>query len=164
MKMKRISIITVLILVLFTASCTDDFLDSENVNSLTVDNWYQTLTDFQLAVNSAYACFAERGMFGLEFQLLYSTYEDRIIFETTARDRISIFSNDESIQYEWRNLYMGIYRCTRLLQKLHEKGLENIKNMNQADYDYIEAQARALRGGYYYYLITIFDRPILINE
>lgn len=151
--------------VLFLSSCSEEILDVENKGALTLENWYQTADDFQAAINSAYITFMERGMFALMYTLSVGTYEDRTLFETTARDRFNTLSPSTGEVFEiWWALYHGIYRTSRILEKLNEKGLDGIPGMTQENFEYITAQAKALRGIYYFYLTILFDRPILYDE
>ena len=60
---KRIIFLFIGIAVL--SSCSDDILDVEYKESLTVENWYNTSDDFQLAINSCYISLMQRGAFGL---------------------------------------------------------------------------------------------------
>jgi hypothetical protein len=63
----------VLITLVIMTGCTEEFLEVENKNNLTDGSFYQTQNDFLLAMNSCYCPLADRGMFGLEFQLQNGT-------------------------------------------------------------------------------------------
>ncbi len=149
----------------FFQSCTDDVLDIENKNNLTMENWYQTADDFQAAINSCYVHFMSRGMFALRYNNSVSTWEDRTLFETTGNDRLlEMTPSSELVTDIYQSLYHGVYRTTQVLIKLNEKGVAGIENMTQDNYNYIAAQAKALRGMSYFYLVVFFDTPILYNE
>jgi hypothetical protein len=150
---------------LLSPSCSEDILEVENKGALTADNWYNTAGDFQAALNSSYITLMERGMYALMYTLTVGTFEDRVFFETTARDRFTTMtvSSDDAFD-TWKSLYHGIYRTSRILQKLHDKGLDGISGMTRENMEYITAQAKALRGIYYFYLTIFYDRPILYDE
>lgn len=151
--------------VLLLNSCGESLLDVENKGSLTVENWYKTTDDFQAALNSAYITMMERGMFALKMTLAFGTFEDRTLFETTGRDRIStLTTSDGDPSDTWGSLYFGVYRTSKILQQMNLKGVEGISGMTQENFDYIAAQCKALRGMYYFYLTIIFDRPVLYDE
>ncbi len=150
--------------VLIGISCTEDFLDVENKSSITVENWYQTEEDFKMAVNSCYISLMLRGNFGLRHYLDFSTWADRVLFEKTSDDRLQTSPASSDIDEVWDAHYVGIYRTSKLLEQLKKKGVEGIENMTQEQYDYIAAQARAIRAMNYFWLTVKFDRPILYNE
>ncbi len=129
--MKRYITLLILSLVLVT-SCTDDYLDVENKGSLTVENWYRTADDFQAALNSAYIPLMENGMYALRMALTVGTFEDRTLFESTGRDRLSTLSaSSDDPASIWGALYFGVYRTSKILQQLNEKGVDGIENMTQ---------------------------------
>ncbi len=146
-------------------SCTDDYLDVENKGSLTVENWYRTADDFQAALNSAYIPMVERGMYALNMTLAFGTFEDRTLFETTGRDRFTTLTSADGDPADmWGALYFGVYRTSKILQQLYSRGVDGIEGMTQENFNYMEAQSKALRGMYYFYLTIIFDRPVLYDE
>ena len=161
----RTIIIKTLILatLIFSAGCSEDFLGVENKNNLTENSFYQTKNDFLLALNSCYSPLADGGMFGLQFQLQMGTYEDRTLFETENRDNLTIMSssNKETASL-YRAMYFGLFRTSELLRKLLEK--EEIEGFDQEMRDQYEAEARALRAMYYFYLVTVYHSPIYYDE
>jgi len=163
MKHHIIKSIVVISVILFS-TCSQDILDVENRNTLTVENWYQTRTDYELALNSCYSPLMDRGLFGYNMFLSFETWTDRVIFETTGRDRISINSSTGDINSIYRSLYFGLFRSSKLISKLYENGVDGIDNMDQPTYDYLLAQAKALRGAFYFYLTVLFHEPVFYNE
>ncbi len=162
MKTYIIKILTLAIL-LTGAGCTEDFLEVENKNQLTEGSFYQTGNDFQLALNSCYSPMAGRGMFGLRFQFIFGTWEDRILFETEGRDRLAVMnsSNGDNGQL-YLDCYFGLFRTSQLIRKLQDAG--EIEGFKEEERLQIEAEARALRAMYYFYLVTIYNRPVYYDE
>jgi hypothetical protein len=162
--MKRITACTFIVITL-VFSCSEEILDVENKEALTTDSWYRTVEDFEAAINSSYIAFMEYGLYGYMYTTTVGTYEDRVLYETTVRDNLTTLtpSGDEP-SCVWGSCYHGVYRTSRILQKLGEKGLEGIEGMTRANMDYIAAQAKAIRGMCYFYLCILFDRPILYDE
>jgi len=156
-------IIVLLISALTFSSCTEDVLDVTS-NSLTVENWYKTADDFQMAINSCYITMMGKGMHGRQYPMFFGVWDDRTLFETTGRDRLTTNSSSGEVEEVFDELYQGVYRTSKVIEQLYEKGVEGIENMTQENYDYIEAQARALRALYYFKLVVIFDRPFFYNE
>ncbi len=161
----RTIIIKALILVtlVFSAGCGDEFLEVENKNNLTEGSFYKTQNDFLLALNSCYSALADRGMYGLQVQLQMGTYEDRTLFETENRDNLSIMSSSSGENASiYRALYFGLYRTSQLLRQLNESPV--IEGFAQEVRDQYEAEARALRAMHYFYLVTMYYRPIYYDE
>lgn len=163
--MKKINIKIYVLLILFSLGCSEDILHVENKNKLTVDGWYNSALDFEAALNSAYIAPMEQGLFGLRIKWNLGTFADRILFETTGRDMMTTLTptSDGSV-HTWRHLYHGVYRSTRLLMEMNNKGMEGIEDMTEGNFNYIAAQAKAIRAFCYFYLTILFDRPILYDE
>ena len=121
--MKNIIINTlILVTLLFSAGCSEDFLEVENKNALTDVSFYQTQNDFWMGLNSCYSPLADRGMYGLQFQLMNGTWEDRTLFETTNRDNLSIISSSSGeVGAVWRAMYFGLYRTSDFLRKSYDR-------------------------------------------
>jgi starch-binding outer membrane protein, SusD/RagB family len=159
---KLISKIAFAVLLICAVSCSEEFLETENKNQLTVENFYQTQQDFWMGLNSLYPPLADGGMFGLQWQLLFNSFEDRVLFETTGLDILNINASTGNVSNIWRALYFGMYRTNVFIEKINER--QNIEGMNQAMRNNYLAQARALRGAYLFYLVTLFNEPIFYDE
>lgn len=159
---KIISKIAFAFLLVFAVSCSDDFLETENKNQLTVENFYQTQNDFWMGLNSLYTPLADGGMFGLQQQLLFGSFEDRILFETTGMDILSINASTGNVSNMWRALYFGMYRTNVFIEKLNSR--QNVEGLNTDMRNNYMAQARALRGAYLFYLVTLFNEPIFYDD
>ena len=162
--MKNIIINTlILVTLLFSAGCSEDFLEVENKNALTDVSFYQTQNDFWMGLNSCYSPLADRGMYGLQFQLMNGTWEDRTLFETTNRDNLSIISSSSGeVGAVWRAMYFGLYRTSDFLRKSYDRpDIEGFKEETRIKY---EAEVRALRAMYYFHLVTYFKSPIYYDE
>lgn len=162
--MRKIIIqILVLAALIFSAGCSEDFLEVDNKNNLTEGSFYQTRNDFQMALNSCYSPLMGRGMYGLRFQFILGTWEDRILFETEGRDRLAVMnsSNGDNNQL-YLDCYFGLFRTTKVLTKLLEAG--EIAGFSQEDRIQIEAETRALRAMYYFYLVVLYNRPVFYDE
>ncbi|KPL14645.1 MAG: hypothetical protein AMS26_09975 [Bacteroides sp. SM23_62] len=163
--MKKFSIKTLAFLIILTfTTCSEDFLTVENINNLSVESWYKTMDDFTLALNSCYCALADGGMFGLQYYLMFQSFEDRILFETTGFDQFNINSTSGNVNNMWRAIYFGLYRPSMLIRNLKDKDAADIPGMNQQQKDNYLAQARGLRAMTYFYLVTIWDSPVYYNE
>ncbi|MBW6534826.1 MAG: RagB/SusD family nutrient uptake outer membrane protein [Mariniphaga sp.] len=149
-------------LMVFAISCSEDFLETENKNQLTVENFYQTQQDFWMGLNSLYPPLADGGMYGLQWQLIFNSFEDRVLFETTGLDMLSINASTGNVSNMWRALYFGMYRTNVFISMINNR--ENIEGMTTNMRNNYLAQARALRGAYLFFLVTIFNEPIFYDE
>ncbi len=165
MKKYKIKILSLLLIISFSA-CQEDLLEHENKNKLTADNWYQTKADFQMALNSCYTPLMDVGMFGRNYQHLFWSMSDRVLFETTGLDNLNIDPSTNWVYETYQALYFGLYRTSMLISKLkeNEEDVSKIENLTRADYDYFMGQAKAIRGAMYFYLVTIFNNPPFYNE
>ena len=59
--MKRIQIYLIMLVVAVLSSCTDKFLDEQNPNNQTQDNFWKTEADLQKGVTACYFNMTERG-------------------------------------------------------------------------------------------------------
>ena len=161
MKKRNIYISIILVLIVFCSSCKDDFLNVENKNELSESSFYKTPEDALYAINTCYYGLASRGMFGLWYYFLFNSFDDRILFETPNMDQISISSNTSWVSDVYRDLYIGLWRSTTFIKNMQEKKIagldEDLKNR------YI-AEAKALCGAMYYYLVVFFNRPVFYDE
>ena len=162
-KYKSIIKISFILGLLFAVSCSDDFLTVDNRNQLTDENFYQTREDFWMALNSLYTPLAHVGMYGLEWQRVFGSFEDRIMFENTNMDNFAgVAASEGYIATIYRELYMGVYRTNVFLNRIYAN--QDVEGMNNDMRQSYIAQARALRASYYFYLVTIFDRPPFYDD
>ncbi len=150
--------------VLIISSCSDQFLELENKNSVDVNTFLETETDLKTAVNSAYTPLAHNGMFGFEYFNRQNGLDpfiwdkepvmyDKMNFTSVDFNRIGYIST-------WSDLYIGLFRTSDILYRMpHVKS-----KMTDEKYNEYAAQLKALRGMYYFYLVTWFNKPIYYDE
>ena len=156
--MKKILYIFITLFVF--SACSDKFLDTENKNSLDAGSFWKTENDLNLAVNSAYTPLAHGGMFGLDYFLKLNTLDPYIWFENPNGGLDQMLINTSDFKTTWDALYVGLYRTSDILANI-----DRVKDVvKPADFVMYKAQVSALRGMYYFYLITWFNRPIYYDE
>ncbi len=155
--MKKIYI--TIISVLFLTACSDSFLELENKNSLATTSFLLNESDLKSAVNSTYTPIGHFGMFGLHYFKKFNELDPYIIDEGHNLDRM-IFGVNE-FRDTWDALYVGLYRTSDILYNMNLK-LKTV--VNPVVYTQSEAQLKALRGMYYFYLVTLFNTPIYYDE
>lgn len=159
---KTIIRLSIALIMLFSVSCSEDFLELENKNQLTDENFYQTQEDFWMALNSLYTPLADGGLYGLQWQFVFGSFEDRILFETPNMDILAINSSTGNISTIYRALYFGIYRTNVFIDKLNER--QDIEGLTPEMRTQYFGQARALRAKYMFYLVTLFDKPPFYDD
>lgn len=160
--MKKVYFILTIGLLLFSYSCQEDYLEVENKNDLTVDNFYKTGNDYLLALNSCYCALMDAGLYGRIYAFLYGTFEDRILFETKGLDEFAINSRTGHVEEVWRGVYFGIYRTSMLIKKILEN--PEIEGLTENERRYYLAQARAIRASSYWHAVILFDKPVFYEE
>ena len=158
---KNLYIPVIIILLAVSSSCRDEFLDVENKNELSVSSFYKTPNDALYAINTCYYGLESRGMFGLYYYFMFNSFDDRILFETQAMDGIVINSGNEWVSDMYRDLYIGLWRSATFINKLQTT---EIAGLDENLRDRYVAEAKALSGAYYFYLVTIFNKPIFYDE
>lgn len=145
---------------LFITACSDKFLDTENKNNLDVGSFFKTENDLLLATNAAYTPFAHGGMFGNFYQLRMNQLDPYIWFESPKSGFDQMIINTSDFSSTWSTLYIGLFRTSDILANINR--LKDVVNASKlAEY---EGQVKALRGMYYFYLVTWFNAPIYYDE
>ncbi|MDR1879837.1 MAG: RagB/SusD family nutrient uptake outer membrane protein [Tannerellaceae bacterium] len=154
-------------------SCSESFLDTEPLTSVTTENYYKTIDDAERALIACYdgwqSTSSNNG--GYAFYLASEVMADECFggtgnndtkeFQTIDRFDISFSSSTMSLfNINWTDGYAGIFRCNTLIQKLDQidwKGDDNIRNR-------IEGETRALRALLYFDLVRMFGNIPLLEE
>ncbi len=161
--MKKI-LITVTIAVIIAVGCKND-LDIPNPNAPTTQNFWKTANDAQLGINAIYSTFHREGLSRwLHFMTIirsdegYSTSPNPAIVNNYDVFQITDY-NDYLITSVWQDDYIGINRANQVLDNL-----PNI-NMDATLKQQLTAEAKFLRGFFYYNLATLYGNvPILLHS
>ena len=158
--MNKIFKITLLSLMIFiSSSCSKDFLDVKNVNSLSESGFYKTEKDFEDLLATCYMPIGYHQLFGNQVHALNFAMDDRILHENYSFSNLQYTSTTPEIYNLYDGLYIGVYRTNLFLQKL----TDDIK-FDEAKKEVMFGQVYFLRGLYYYYLATWFEVPQLLLE
>jgi len=157
--MKRI--LFILLIAFVFASCSDTFLETQNKNNLDVGSFWKTKTDMELAVNAAYCPLAYGGMFGLNYFLNLNTLDPYIWFESPKGGFDQLLINTNDFKSTWSALYQGLFRTSDILANI-----EKVRTVVNDDsiFNQNKGQVTALRGMYYFYMVTWFNAPIYYDE
>lgn len=142
------------------SACSDNFLETENKNYLDVSSFFKTENDLLLAVNASYSPLTHRGMFGLRYFLITNTLDPYLWWENPGAGLDQMIINSADFEFTWEDLYRGVFRTSDILANMNR--VEDV--VDPIKYKQYKAQLTALRGMYYFYLVTWFDKPIYYDE
>ncbi|MEJ2901305.1 RagB/SusD family nutrient uptake outer membrane protein [Pedobacter panaciterrae] len=161
---KIISKILVLSALVLMFSCKKSLLDQDNPNTLTVDQFWKTESDAQKGVNAAYAMFYQNGGWNrwIYFRLDLTSDEG---WSNSPWTELGDWTRFQYINYNfwegnvntYRDTYKAIFRCNQVLTYVPEIPFADAKKKAE-----ILAQAKFLRGFYYYYAAILWENfPIV---
>ena len=156
-------VIYIFISVLLLSACSDSFLQTENKNNLDLGSFFKTENDLLLATNAAYCPLEFEGMFGLDYFKVLNVLDPYIVSESpnAGFDQLIYGSTDADLSKIWAALYFGLFRTSDVLANIDRvKGIIN----DDVKFNQYKAQLTALRGMYYFYLVTWFNKPIYYDE
>ena len=162
--MKKTIIYLLFTALLFSTSCSKDFIEISPENFLNSEDFFKTQDDFNAAVLAVYAKL--QAQVGLYFELAEWRSDNLVLGAPTAgtQDRFNINKFQETsangiILNAWGNFYNGIFRANVITDKI-----------GGADFDestkkQFEAEARFLRALAYFNIVRYWgDAPIILNE
>lgn len=147
---------------LFFASCSDSWLETTNQNQLDFSSFYSSENDLIAAVNAAYTPLSHTGMYGLQYIRIFNTLDPYIWNEdySGVYEQFTFQSSTSNFLGMWQELYRGLFRTSDVLANMYR--VEEL--VDSTDYISYQAQLKGLRGMYYFYLVTHFNRPIYYDE
>jgi starch-binding outer membrane protein, SusD/RagB family len=159
--MKKLITTGIIIILLFTSSCSKSFIDRPPVSSVTTDALYKTDKDFSDALIGAYQ--ALRNQYANMWQFGDLRGDDAWIQisnqpSSSAVDVFSINSSDALLNNTWANYYITINRVNAVLLKIADADVNVVKNKDR----YI-GEAKFIRALAYFDLVRIFGDVQLIT-
>jgi hypothetical protein len=164
--MKNNNIVILLLTLLISVSCGDDYLTLTPKESLSDANFFQNETDAQAALIGCYERMQEGSAWGgseiaayIEWGMTHDMYEmDRSV------QRVELWSlrlppGNNALRSVYVNAYQGINRTNLLISKV--SAMENLDSNTK---DLILGQARFIRGAFYFILVKYFGGVPLILE
>ena len=89
MKKNKFYILFILLVLVIGNSCNEDeYLELQNKNQLALSSFYTNANDAWKALNTCYNPLAFGGMFGLQWFLVFGSFDDRVLFESTGLDEL----------------------------------------------------------------------------
>ena len=150
--MKRNKLLILLITTLTVlCSCSYDQLNIENPNNLPLDNFWTSEEDIQKGLIATYAALQLDGLLGGASSTQHPVRSDTgrpNNWNTNAQglSRLAFNENSDIVKKRWRDCYIGIFRANQVIANLYTIDLSEQTRTQ------IEAEARFLRGFFYYSL------------
>lgn len=160
--------IYILIFSVLFLSCSEDFTDLAPTSQRNVENFYQTATDLEVAVNGIYNALQLNGTYNQSYWIMQEMRSDNTDqgpgATGLARERAIIedfdeISTSEIVEDAWNDSYLGISRANVVLNRID--GVE----MDQDLKDRLTGEALFLRSLFYYHLAMSFGNiPLVLTE
>ena len=166
MKKRYINKIAMMLLVAITlTSCSDDFLEQVNPNELSTSSFWKTRADLDKGLIAVYSTLKSGNIIRMTDESNRSdlTFPGFGRPNTTNEYYLQQFNNSsDGPNSKWQFLYQGIFRANQVIiaaEKL--KGTHPSSQEEQAAKT-ILAEARALRGLFYFYLHNSFNNGSVV--
>jgi starch-binding outer membrane protein, SusD/RagB family len=160
--MKRYKIfLLVAVFSFLSGSCSEDYLDVENKNAITQNDYYNTAEHAQQAVITCYDAIKSNGLYGLRLPHMSIAIGDFGVYENDQFQRLIFTADHEHVKFIWGYLYRGITKCNLALEKIPQ-----IDDPVLDDYtrNRLTGEVKFLKSLYNFILHTRFNTPPLLNE
>ncbi|KAA5824793.1 RagB/SusD family nutrient uptake outer membrane protein [Algibacter amylolyticus] len=157
-------IIPLMLFVITLHSCTEE-LDQVNPNALTNESFWQNTGDLNAGLNAVYASLRDENIIGT----LFEPYRTDVAVPGTQRnftsgnpiyDQTFDLTTDE-VQDKWDACFTGVFRANQVIDAYEDLKSSFGDESSQDAGIRIVAQARALRGYYYYVLHNSYNNGSL---
>lgn len=146
-------------LLLAGTSCKKEFLDRKPLNEASDINFYRNAADAVAGINAAYNPLQMPRMYKQEITVLGNQYNNDTGINPKNNQFSSAFQpTNERLLITWGFSYVGINRANIVLQRVPAINMdENLKKR-------ILAEAKFLRGFYYWILAKFFGTAVILTE
>src|SRR5690606_1602752 len=154
--------IGIFILILVFSACKRDF-DEANPNAPTIASFWANSEDAQKGVNAVYSTFYRTPALYSRWLFYHGILKSDEGFGSggdgglnNLMNFVQTNFNDGLTALTWETLYVGIFRANQALEKIPQIEMdENLKKR-------LIAEAKFLRGLFYFNLTLYYGRPVLI--
>lgn len=163
MKTKNILLSIMAAVLLLNTGCEDDILIKSNPNQPSIDDFYKTPAEAELAINSAYSALQFFGVYNRYWNYSLSARSDESIFttyqsgllEVQGLDNFSMTADLQAVKEIWSDNYGGVLKANMVLKHIPE-----IEFADSDQKDRIMGEAYFLRALYHFNLIRSFGEEI----
>lgn len=156
--MKNISLI---ILLVFVASCSEDFLERTNPNEQSAAVYWQTEDEIMNGINAAYRPLRFNGCYGRWLHVLYTSRSDEG-YSHSPNPHFQSYSNfktgsyndaaAEGIFFPWLDIYKGIFWANQVIDNVSTVEMDAVLR------ERIKGEALFLRGVHFFNIAGVFGR------
>lgn len=172
----RNKIISILIFLTISTGCKD-FLEVDLVGKASEDNFYSTINELQLSLNSAYTILRS-GDFQNTLAFIGDALSDDFIYQASTYtnfgdeglklQNFNITSENSWVRTWYTINYKGIYKTNQLLSHINDdiqlKYVEGVNDTDLRRWQHIYGQGLFLRAYYYFNLVRTFGGLSIIPE
>ncbi len=163
--MKKQYNIFILVLLIFV-SCSKEFTELAPISERNAENFYNTASDMEVAVNAIYSTLKANGTFNQSYWILQELRSDNTFWdgtglaeEVTVFDKFTDISTSNITEAAWTDSYLGISRANIVLSRIDDIDMDNTLKSR------LKGEALFLRSFYYYNLAVLFGNiPLVLNE
>ncbi len=161
MKLNNISKIFIAAALTVSLSSCDDYLNLDNPNNITTSTFWQDLDDVQSGLNATYATLRKEAILNIRFEALRadlawpSAERPGGIAEADNWYNQEYSNSTPAVIAKWDALYVGVWRANQVIEALQR--LENNSEIESERWVNQMAQARFLRGLFYFYLHSAYN-------
>ncbi|MFY0687670.1 MAG: RagB/SusD family nutrient uptake outer membrane protein [Cyclobacteriaceae bacterium] len=166
--MRRFKILTLIVIGFgLFSSCEDEFLSESNPNTITTDSFWQSEEDFQKGLITVYGALQYSNVTGAntsQFENIRSDVGRSFDFYGFAYSFSQLDWNISTayVRDRWEELYVGVFRANQVINKLAD--YEADADFTEAEKTQVLAQARFLRGLYYFWIVNSYGQAVLRTE
>ena len=151
------------LIILLGVSCGEEFLEKENPNQVSIDNFYQTADDAIAAVNGAYTPLHNRELYKRQIYSLEYLSGDFAITQGGFQYANLLGFNftpleDNLVNSTWNGSYIGIARANAVINQLLNAEIDEGLEAR------VIAEARFLRAVYYFHLVTFYGGVPIVEQ
>jgi len=162
---KRMAVLTVMVITCF--ACSKSFLEETDPNNISTESFWKTTGDLDTGLIAVYNAFKNPGVLSTvnEYNRSDMTFPGFGRPNTSNEDYLQTFNNSsDAPNSKWAALYRGVFRANQVIAA-SDNLMGTFGNAESEEFALIVlAQARALRGLFYFYLHSGFNKgavPIL---
>jgi starch-binding outer membrane protein, SusD/RagB family len=150
------------ITLLWMSSC--NVLEENPESFIAPQNFYKTRSDAIAAVTAAYTASRTNGDTDRNYYILGEITTDNLFPLSNNNDRVQLdlythTPQNSVIRETWQNFYTGISRCNIVIERVP------LITMDEALRNRLVAEAKFLRGFYYFHLVRLFGNiPLITSE
>jgi hypothetical protein len=149
---------------IMAVSISCNVLDENPQSFISPTNFYKTKSDATAALTAAYNSVQQNGFVSRNYVILGEIPTDNMFPLANNNDRIQLdtyiqTSQNVILRETWQNFFLGITRCNIVIERVP------LIQMEEALRNRYVAEAKFLRGFYYYQLVRLFgDLPLVVKE